>query len=882
VSADRWFRRLLRLLPSDARADYGSEMARVFREQRRDAMHAGRAGALRLWGQTIADLLAVGPREHLAQTTQDVRYALRGMRRNVSFVAVAILTLALGIGANTAIFSVVDTVLLRPLPFRDPDGLVAVWNCWDGNPSAALSDPEYLDYAEQSRTMTIAAASGRAVNVSGGIGDPERVAAAAISVNALDVLGTPPALGRGFRVEDAIQGAPPVTILSDGFWRRRFGADPSIVGNTISINGVAAQVVGVMRAGVAMPNEIRSTTRAELYVPAVFNTAAPRARRGGHYLQAFARLQPGTSRQAASAEMDAILRPLMARYPDEHDQGNFGIVVRPLGEDLVGDSRPVLAVLAGAVGLMLLLACANVANLILARGAARRRELAVRAALGASRFRMFRQLLTESAILSLAGAAAGLLVAYWSQRTLVALGGNALPRLDQLSFDGTVFVFAGGLAIGTTVLFGLLPAFQTARSGHSHSLNDGDRGAISGRARLRRALVVCQVSAAVVLMVAAGLLIKSFVRLTSVPGGFDAANLLTMRLSLPASKYPGREDVAAYFTRVTNEVSALPGVRSAAAGTGLPLAAASGDWSFDIEGRPRIGTRYPGAADWYLVTPGYFETLGVPLKRGRLPVASDDSTASPVVIINETTARTLFANDDPIGRRIRFSRGTGAEQPWRTIVGIVGDVRFRGLDTPPRPEAFMPYEQFIPFSAGGQARTMTLVVKAERSPLSLVSPVRSVLRNLDPEVPPASVADMASVVSDSVSDRRLSVVLISAFGVLALALALTGLYWVMAYSVAQRTRELGVRMALGATRASVLAMVVFEGIRMVLVGAVIGLIAALVLTTRLATMLYEVEPRDVSVLAAATGLLLLVALFASGIPARRATRVDPVVALRAD
>ena len=882
MSADRWFRRLLRLLPFDARADYGREMERVFREQRRGAMHEGRTGILKLWGHTIADLLAVGPREHLTQCVQDVRYALRGMRRNVSFVTVAILTLALGIGANTAIFNVVHTVLLRPLPFHDPDGLVAVWNRWDGSPAAGLSDPEYLDYAEQSRTMIIAAASGGAVNVSGGTGDPERVFAGMISVNALDVLGTPPALGRGFRAEDARLGAARVTILSDGFWRRRFGADPSIVGGIVTINGVSTNVVGVMRAGVIMPNEIRSMTRAELYLPAVFNTAAPRDRRGGHYLQAFARLQPGGSRQAASAEMDAIIRPLIERYPDEHDQGNFGIVVRPLREDLLGDSRPLLVVLTGAVALMLLLACANVANLILARGAARRRELAVRAALGASRFRMFRQLLTESALLSIAGAAAGLLAAYWSQKALLVLGGSALPRLDQLSFDRTVFFFAGALAMGTTILFGLLPALQTARSEHNGSLNDADRGGIHGGTSLRRALVICQVTAAVVLMVAAGLLIKSFVRLTSVPGGFDADNLLTMRLSLPASKYPARADIAAYFTRLVDQAAALPGVRSAGAGTGLPLAAASGDWSFDIEGRSRIGTRYPGAADWYLVTPGYFETLGVPLKRGRLPAVSDDSNAAHVVFINETTARTLFANEDPIGRRIRFSRGTGAEQPWRTIVGIVGDVRFRGLDTPPRPEVFMPFQQFVHFSAGGQARAMTLIVKAQRAPLSLVPTIRSVLRNLDPEVPPAAVADMVSVVTDSVSDRRLSVVLISSFGALALALALTGLYGLMAYSVAQRTRELGVRIALGATRRSVLTMVIFEGIRMALAGVAIGVIAALLLSTQLSTMLYEVEPRDISVLAAATGLLLLVSLVASGIPARRATRVDPVVALRAD
>jgi putative ABC transport system permease protein len=804
------------------------------------------------------------------------------MRRNASFTLIAVLTLGLGMGANTAIFSVVQAVLLRPLPYNDPDRLVAVWNRWDGSPATALSNPEYLDYAEQSRTLIMAAASGGAVNVSGGTGDPERVAVAVLSVNALDVLGTPPALGRGFRPEDAYQGAAPVAILSDGFWRRRFGADPAIVDRAISINGVSTQVVGVIRPGVVMPNEIRSMTRAELYVPAVFNPAAPRDRRGGHFLQAFARLRPGTSRDSASAEMDAILQPLKQRYPDEHDQGNFGIVVRPLREDLLGDSRPVLVVLTGAVVLMLLLACANVANLILARGAARRREIAVRAALGASRFRMLRQLLTESALLSLAGGAAGLVIALWAQKALIALGAGALPRLDQVSLDATVLCFATVLALGTTIVFGLLPALHIARPERSPSLNDGDRGGVAARARLRRVLVVCQVSAAVVLMVAAGLLIKSFVRLTSVPGGFDAENLLTMRVSLPASRYPGLVDITGYFSRLVNEAAVLPGVRSAGAGSGLPLAAPSGDWSFDIEGRPRIGTRYPGAADWYVVTPGYFETLGVPLERGRLPAAADGPTAASVVFINETTARTLFANEDPMGRRIRFSRGSGSEQPWRTIVGIVGDVRFRGLETPPRPEVFIPYQQFLHYSAGGQARAMTVVMKVDGSPTSLVPAVRSVLRGLDPEVPPASVTDMASVVSESVSDRKLNVVLIGSFGVLALSLALTGLYGVMAYSVAQRTRELGVRMALGATRRSVLSMVMAEGLGLVLAGAAIGLAAAMLLTTRLAPMLYDVESRDLSVLAAAAGLLVAVALIASAIPARRATRVDPVLALRAE
>ncbi len=882
MSSDRWFRRALRLLPSDMRADYGREMERVFREQHQEAAARGSFGVFRLWTRTLSDLVAVGPREHMTQLRQDFRYAVRGLIRTPAFTLTAILTLALGIGANTAIFSVVHAVLLRPLPYDDENRLVAVWNRWDGSAAAALSDPEYLDYSEQSRTLSMAAASGRAVNIAAEGGDPERVSAVAITPNALDVLGTSPAIGRGFRIDDARPGAPLVAILSHGFWQRRFGGDPGIVHRTISLNGVPAQVVGVMRGDAVLPYEIRTMTRAELYVPLTLNTAAPRERRGGHYLHAFARLQPGASRSTASAEMAGILKPLIERYPDEHDQGNFGIVIRPLRDDLLGDTRPLLTVLTGAVAFVLVLACTNVANLLLAKGAARSRELAVRTALGASRSRVIRQLLTESALLSTAGAAAGLAIAFWCQRTLALAASSTLPRLDRLEFDVVSVAFAGGLACATTLLFGAIPALQLSRNRASQALHAGDRGGISsGGARLRRVLVVCQVSAAAMLLIGSGLVIKSFMRLTAVRSGFDADNVLTLRVTLPASTYPGRTEVTGFFTRLVTDVQALPGVRSTGAGSGLPLAAASGDWSFDIEGRARNGTRYPGAADWYVVTPGYFETLGIPLKRGRLPTAADNSDAAPAVVINDATARTLFSREDAIGRRIRLSRGTGAEQPWRTIVGIVGDVRFRGLDTPPRPELYIPYQQFVHFS-GAQARAMTLVIKTGTAPTALIPSVRSVLRNLDPEVPPAQVAEMNAVVSRSISDRRFSVVLLSSFGLLALILAMIGLYGVIAFSVAQRTREMGVRMALGASRNAVLWMVLRDGTRLLATGAAVGIAASLALATTVAALLYDVQPRDVSVVAAAAGLLLVVGTVASYVPARRATRVDPVIALRGD
>jgi putative ABC transport system permease protein len=878
MSGDRWFRVLLRMLPLDFRSDYGDEMARTFREQRAGAR--GR-GVARLWWENIVALLSIGPREHAAQLRQDVRYAVRGMRRQPGFVAVVIATLALGIGANTAMFSIVHAVLLRPLPYGSPHRLVAVWNTWTGRTAAGLSDPEYLDYSERSRTIAIAAMSSTAVNVTSGAGDAERVQGAAMTVNGLQVLGVVPALGRGFLPDEERNGRDRAVLLSDGIWRRRFGASPAIVGSQIHVNGVPHVVAGVLPAGFLLPLDFLMDAPIEVVLPLALDRAAPRNRRGGHYLMGFGRLAPGATPETAAAEMQSILAPLMREYPEEHDQGDFAIAVRPLRDDLLGSSGAVLSTLAGAVGLVLLLACANVANLMLARGEARRRELAVRAALGASRLRVARQLLTESCVLAGLGAAAGLLVAFGTARAVVALGGSVFPRLGQAELNGVVVLFTAVLALGVGLLFGAIPAMQLSHAGAGETLKDGSRGT-EGRSRVRRALVVCQVGLAVVLVIAAGLLIKSFVRLTRVPSGLDAANVLTMRISLPAARYPERTEIVSFYSRFTERVAALPGVRDAGAGSGLPLAVSSGDWSFDIEGRPRINTRRPGAADWYVVTPGYFEALNIQLVRGRLPAESDAEQAPPVVLVNEATARALFPSTDPIGKRVRLSQTTGAEQPWRTIVGVVGDVRQRGLDTAPRTEIYIPYRQFLHFSAGGQVRAMSLVIKADVAPESLVGAVRAELRAIDPEVPAAQVRTMDDVIAASVTDRRLNTLLIGTFGGLALALAAIGLYGVMAYSVTQRTREMGVRIAVGASRASVLALVVGQAVRLVAAGIVLGTAVALAAAETLASLLFDVEPRDPAILALAPVVLLAAGVLASYLPARRATRVDPVTALRAE
>jgi putative ABC transport system permease protein len=582
--------------------------------------------------------------------------------------------------------------------------------------------------------------------------------------------------------------------------------------------------------------------------------------------------------------MDAIIGPLIKEYPDQHVQGNFGIAVAPLRQALLGDARPIVLFLAAAVGLLLLIACANVANLLLARGETRRRELAVRTALGATRGRLARQLLTESCLLSIAGAAAGLFVAFLLQRLVITIDPFTLPRLDHVRLSPSVLGFAAAIGCATGILFGLVPAFQVSRTGASEGLKDGARGGTEGaRAAARRALVVCQVSIAIVLIVAAGLLTKSFARVVGTPSGLDPDGVLTLRLSVPASRYPGLAEVTSFFDRALDRVRSLPGVSVAGAASGLPLSIGSGDWSFDIEGRPRVNGRRPGAADWYVVTPGYFEALGITVVRGRLPAESDTEGAPPVVFINETTARTLFPDDQAIGKRVRFGGSTFEQQPWRTIAGIVGDVRTHGLDQPLRTEVFFPHRQFLHFSPGAQARAMTLAIKTPgAAPTSLTSAVRAELRGIDPEVAAADVRDMASVVSGSVADRRLQMVLVGAFGVLALVLAAVGLYGVMAFHVVQRTREMGVRLALGASRADVLRLVVSQGMRLVLIGLGIGTSAAFVLTRPMADLLYDVSPQDAAVFGLAPLLLAAVGLLACYIPARRATRVDPVVALRAE
>ncbi len=873
-----FFRFLLRLLPFDFRTGYANEIERVFREQCRDARTRGRVLEATVFVMNIRDILVVACREHFSSLLQDTGFALRVLRRQPGFACIAVLTLALGMGSNTAIFSVVHAVWLRPLPYADEDRLVHVWNSWTGRAHAPLSDPEYLDYAERTHTLDIAAMSTSAVNLSVA-GNPERLLAVQATPNIFSVLGVKPLMGRGFEPGDVVDRKGRIVLISYSLWRQKFDQDGGILHRVVIINGEPYEIVGVLQSGFRMPPDFGSEEQASIVMPLVLDPSAQRNLRGGHYLQAVGRLHPGVSIQEARADMRAILQPLIREYPGEHDQGNFGILVEPTRAELLGESRPLLVILLGAAGLVLLIACANVANLILARGEVRRSELAIRSALGGSRYRLLRQFVTETCVLFLLGAFVGIAVASWTTHAILAVFPARLPRLDEAVINTPVVVFAMVVGWGCGILFGSIPAIQVSRTAVSECL--AARGSVSaGRSRIRSGLVIAQVALSVVLLVGAGLLIKSFILLQRVAPGLDARDVLTLRLSLPEIRYPGNIEVTAYFAQLLNGIRGLPGVHEAGAASGLPLAIASGDWGFDVEGRPTVGTRHHSAADWFTITPGYFEVLGVRLVSGRLPDRTDVDSADPVIFLNQTAMRTAFPAGDAVGQRIRL--GGKVAQPWRRIAGIVSDVHHQGLEKPPIPEMYIPHAQFLHFSPGVQAGTMTVVVKAQTDPASLVPAIRGEMRKLDPEIPAAQIRSMEEVVAASVSDRKLNLSLLGSFAALALLLAMIGVYGVMSYYILGRKREIGVRLALGATISGVRSGVVGRGMRMVFLGIAIGMALAYTLSSTVAPFLFEITPTDLSIFAVVPVLLVTAGVLACYLPARRASRLDPVEALRAE
>ncbi|HET7622584.1 MAG TPA: ABC transporter permease [Gemmatimonadaceae bacterium] len=808
---------------------------------------------------------------------QDIRYAVRKLLRAPGFALVAIATLALAIGATTAVFSIVDGVLLQPLPFRDASRILSVSSTDKSGKPVYMSALDYIDYRDGSRSFeSMAQYARRSVNLTGGSVEPLRLAEARVGASFFQVLGVRAQLGRFFTAQEDSPGAPKVAVISDALWRSRFGADPGAVGQSISLDDAQYTVVGVAEPSVRFPEH------PDVWVPYVFQPYEidPQSR-GSHSLYAIARVKPGISVASAGVELSGIAKNLEAKFPDSNT--GFGAAVIPLRDRIVGDVRPALVAMLGAVGLVLLIACANVANLLLVRAAARESEMAVRTALGAGRGRIVRQLVTESVLLAAAGAALGVVLASWAVSAVVAFGPRGLPRLDEISIDGRVLIFAAGVALLTGVLFGLAPAVQAARANTGESLRDGPRGSSRGGAqRTRDALVVVEMALAVVLLIGAGLLMRSFIRLVNVDPGFRSEQLVTFNLTLPDTKYPFDRHRLAFSTELRERLRELPGTKDVAVSYGRPLERMGVITAFEVEGRPASTPENRSVSGLQPASAEYFSTLGIPLVRGRLYTASDDRReAPPVVLINEALARRYFATEDPIGRRITLgmshdTAGPGTPDAARgEIVGVVGDVKQGGLDSDVRPMVYVPFAH-APFD------DMTVLVRSTADPRLVEAEIRSRVRELDAELPIFGLATMEQVVSDSVSQPRFYLFLLGGFAAVALLLAALGVYGVISYAVSQRTRELGIRIALGASEQRVVRLVLSAGFVLALTGVAAGLVAALYFTRLLRTLLFGIPSTDPLTFAIVALLLIAVAALAALIPARRAASVNPVIAMRAE
>ena len=813
---------------------------------------------------------------------QDLRYGARSLARSPAFTAVAVLALALGIGANSAVFSMVDGVLLRPLPYGNADRAVMLWSTWPGYDRTWLSEPEVVDYRSQRQVFDIVAPFSLGSATLTGDGEPERVRAASLSAEVLPALGVTPTLGRNFTaaedLPDSLAGR--VALLSHTLWQRRYAGDPSIVGRAIQVGLRSFTVVGVLPDEFRLPNDFVGEP-VQLYSPIGLEPNPDPESRGNHGLYAVARLAPGVTPERAQAAMSAFVSDMKRRHDAYGPE--FDLRVVSARDQVSGDVRPALLVMLGAVALVLLVACANVANLLLARAEARHRELAIRSALGAGRTRIVRQLLAESLLLATAGAALGLVLAAAGLRALIAFSPPNVPRLDAIGMDGRVVAFTAAIAVLTSVVFGLVPALQASGTTTQEMLNEGGRGASAGvrRQRVRRTLVVTEVALAMVLVVGAGLLIKSFARLMGIDAGVRPERVLTMELSLPGAKY-AQPRSRAFFEQLRQRVAALPGVTSAGFVRELPFANEIGDWSFRIVGR---GADRPdeafGAADWQVATPGYFEAMGVALRSGRFLEDADATRSAPVVVISEMMARTFWPNQDPVGQQIRLGgTGPGPDTLPRTVVGVVADVRHKGLDAETKTQMYLPHTQFPSTDSNFAINRMSLVVRARTDPLMLAPAVRREIRALDPEIPVSRVRSMEQVLSASASVRELNVMLLSVFAAVALTLAALGIYGVMAYTVTQRTKEIGVRMALGASAVEVQRLVLRQGLLLAGLGVLLGALGAVALGRVLTSLLFGVSATDPTIYAAVTAVLAAVALLATYVPARRATRVSPMVALR--
>jgi putative ABC transport system permease protein len=801
---------------------------------------------------------------------QDLRYGFRMLYKNPGFTAVALLALALGIGANTAIFSVVNSVLLRPLPYSDPSRLVMIWQNHQqrGGPEREWASPADLrDFQEQTNSFEhITAFLGWGPTLTGQ-GEPEDLSAAAVSHDMFTMLGAQPALGRTFNEEEDRAGAETVVVLSDQLWKRRFASDPAIIGKSVTLSDESYTVIGVMPRGFNFP--ILNNTEIWRTIKPILGGPLQRCDRGCVVLRLIAKLRAGVPIEVARDEMNALAVQTAERYPESNK--GVGTTLLPLQEQLVGDARPSMLVLLGAVGLVLLIACANVANLLLARAAAREKEVAIRAALGASRARLIRQHLTESLTLALIGGTLGLILAFWMVDLLVSFAPVGTPRLDEIAINPIVLAFTCGIAIFTGIAFGLAPAVLSSRANFNNSLKEGgrDASATSRGARIRSALVVFEVALALMLLIGAGLLIKSFLNLQHIDPGFNQTSALRVDVSLPRTRYPNRNQPAAFYKELIDRIAALPGVQSVGGITRLPLSGGGTDSEFAIEGQPPSEPGHEPVAWYNSVTPDYFRTMGIRLIKGRLPSESDTAEATKVVFISEMMARRYFPDEDPIGKRLVF----GTDK--REIVGIVSDVTHFGLTKDPRPTMYYPHAQ-------SPARGMSLVVRTAGNPLALTSTIRNQVSTLDQNLALSNVMTLEELVRSSIAEPRFTLLLLGAFATVALVLSAIGVYGVVSYSVSQRSHEIGVRLALGAQVLDVLKLVIGQGMMLVVGGVGVGLVAAFALSRVMSTLLYGVSPRDLMIFGATSVILSGVALGACFIPARRATRLDPMESLRCE
>jgi len=812
----------------------------------------------------------------------DVRFALRQFSKRPLFTLVVVVTLALGIGGNAAIFTVADQVLLQPLPYAEPGELVRVYTQFPslGFDRFWMSEPELLELAEWSESFSaVGAWATGASNVSGG-DTPVRVAAASGTASFYEALGVATHRGRWPSQADMLSNAEPVVVLGHGLWQRVFGGDPDLVGETILVDGVDYLVIGV-----APPGFDVADTGAEVWGALQIDPAEPGGR-GSHYLNVLARLAPGTSLEAARQEVDALLGRWEESFPDTHhpSQENHAMVLLPLHDDMVGNAETPLLLLLGAVGFVLLIACANVANLMLARAEGRKREIAVRASLGAERGRLVRQFLTESVILALAGAGLGLGVAWAGLKAVMAANPEAVPRAAEVALDGRAVLFTALVALATGLLFGLAPAVRVKAGNLFAALKEGGRttGGAASQA-LRRGLVVAEVALATMLVLGAGLLLKSFWTLQQVDPGFEAGGALSFQISLPEANYPESAGVGAFYDRLLAELEALPGVESATGMNNRPPVRRLNANDTEFEGvATGDGAELPDNVDYYQVVAGdYFSTMRIPLVAGRGFRDTDTTSSPPVVVINQTLADRYYPDESPLGRRIRRGWFTD-EEPWYTVVGVAADVKQDGLDKPAGTELYFLHGQWDNVEGLNPPRTMYLVVRTAGDPLALVPGVRQAVGRLDASLPLADVEPLERVVSDSLVRSRFLTLLVAVFAAMALLLAAVGTYGVLAYAVAQRRHELGIRMALGATGRDVLRLVVTQGMRPVLAGLALGLAGAFLVSRALASQLYGVAPTDPATYAAVPVVLVGVALVACLLPGASATRVDPAVALRSE